>query len=275
MIAALATGAQVLENPVFASSAARAADFILSTLRNPRGGLLHTYRKGEASVSGFLDDYAFSIWGLIELYEATFEVRWLRTALELNAVLLDHFRDKARGGFFETPDDGERLLARPKETYDGAIPSGNSIEMMNLLRLARMTGDSQLEEVAAQMSRSFSREAAHNPAAHSHMLSAVDYAIGPSYEVVIAGNIMREDTRKMLRALRASYHPNIVVLFRPAEEESPEISHIAEFTQGLFSKGGQATACVCMENACRLPTTDPEELVGVLDEPVSSPPPWR
>ena len=133
MVAALARGAQVFNEPVFAEAARRAISFILNRLRTSEGRLLHRFRDGIASIPATVDDYAFIIWGLLELYEATFEIGHLDTALMLNKHLLDHFWDKKDGGFYFTPDDGEELLVRQKEAHDGAVPSGNSVSMLNLL----------------------------------------------------------------------------------------------------------------------------------------------
>ena len=148
MIASLATGARVLGEPAYANAAGRAVDFIFDNMLDSGGRLLHRYRDGEAAIPGNLDDYTFLIHGLLELYETTFEVDYLKKALALNGHLLKHFWDNKNGGFYFTADDGESLLIRQKEIYDGAIPSGNSIAMLNLLRLGRITADSSLEAKA-------------------------------------------------------------------------------------------------------------------------------
>jgi hypothetical protein len=193
MIVALAKGAQVLAEPsYYAEAAERAAGFILRAMRDPEGGLLHRYREGEAAVAAFLDDYAFLIWGLIELYETTFKPRHLRAALELSETALERFWDEERGGFFFTAQDAE-VLVRRKEIYDGAVPSGNSVMMLNLLRLGRMTGRHELEERAA------------------------------------------------------------------------EIAELAAFTRELVAIEGKATAYLCREQRCDLPTTDTEEMLKLLN----------
>ncbi|MFX1341614.1 MAG: thioredoxin domain-containing protein, partial [Promethearchaeota archaeon] len=145
MIAALAKAARALNQPSYAKAAKRAVTFVLTKMQGDKGRLLHSYRDRDAGILAFLDDYAFMIWGLLELYETTFEPEHLQKAIELNAELLTHFWDKAGGGFFFTADDAEDLLVRKKDAYDGAIPSGNSVAMLNLLRLAHVTAESDLE----------------------------------------------------------------------------------------------------------------------------------
>ncbi|MDR4507937.1 MAG: hypothetical protein MRJ65_06820 [Candidatus Brocadiaceae bacterium] len=136
MLAALAKGAQVFDVPEYLAAAERATDFILSDMRRQDGRLLHRYRDGQADILAFADDYAFFIWGLLELYETNFDVRYLQTALDLNSEMINHFWDNQSGGFYFTANDMEELLVRQKDVYDGAIPSGNSVAVLNLFRLA-------------------------------------------------------------------------------------------------------------------------------------------
>jgi uncharacterized protein YyaL (SSP411 family) len=264
MIAALAKAAQAFDEPQYAEVAKSAIDFILTHLRTAEGRLLHRYRDGEAAVLAHLNDYAFLIWGLLELYEATFETHYLQTALDLNRDLIAHFWDDERGGFYFTADDAETLLIRPKEIYDGAVPSGNSVAMLNLLRLGRMTGNVELEEKAAQIGRVFSREIQALPSAHAQLMVALDFALGPSQEVVIAGQFGSSDTQAMLRALRRPFIPNKVVLFRPSDEDRPKITRLAPFTQSQMNLDGKATAYVCQNYQCKLPTTMIEEMLKLL-----------
>ena len=266
MIAALSKAAQAFDEPPYVGAATRAADFILTAMLDSQGRLLHRYREGEAVVPAFLDDYAFFIWGLIELYEATCEVRFLKTAVKFNESLLHHFWDEKHGGFFFTADDAEEILLRRKESYDGAVPSGNSVAMLNLLRLGRMTAQPELEERAAQIAHAFSHNVSKLPSVHTHMLSALDFALGPSYEVVLVGDPKAEDTQEMLRALRRVFIPNKVVLLRSCKEKLPEIARLAKFTRDLTSKDGQATVYVCQNYQCKLPTTDTREMLELLHE---------
>jgi len=140
MIAALARGAQVLGKEAYAEAALNCADFILNRLRDPEGRLLHRYREGSAGISGNADDYAFMVWGLIEIYEAVFNAGYLKIAIDLNRDMISSFWDDAKGGLFFTPKHGEVTIIRKKQIYDGAVPSANSVAMLNMLRLSRFTG---------------------------------------------------------------------------------------------------------------------------------------
>jgi uncharacterized protein YyaL (SSP411 family) len=264
MIAALAKGSQIFEESGYSQAAKKTADFILDRMRAPEGGLLHRYRNDEAAISGHLDDYAFMIWGLIELYEATFEPRYLKAAMEHNTYMLAHFWDDKNGGFFFTPDNGETLIIRKKEIYDGAMPSGNAVAMHNLLRLSRITADASLDERAARINRAFSEHIRQYPSGHTHFLVSVDYAIGPSYEVVVVGAPEASDTSEMLRSIRNAFIPNRVVIFRTLEKASKEIEEIAPFIKSHVSSDGKATAYVCIGNACCSPTTDIDEMLELL-----------
>jgi uncharacterized protein YyaL (SSP411 family) len=265
MIAALAKAAQAFDLADYANAASRAADFILTTMRSEDGRLVHRYRDGEAGLPAHVDDYAFLIWGLLELYEAAFEVRYLQAALDLNEELLEHFWDGENGGFYVTASDAEELLIRQKEIYDGATPSGNSVAMWNLLRLARITANPDLEEKAVVIGRAFSGQVRRAPLAYTQLLVALDFAIGPSYEVVIVGEPHAEDTQAMLRALRAPYVPNKVVILRPAGQAEAAITRIAEFTRQHTSIDGKPTAYVCQNTTCKLPTTSLDEMLALLE----------
>jgi uncharacterized protein YyaL (SSP411 family) len=265
MIAALAKGAQAFNEPEYAKAACRAADFILENMRKPDGRLLHRYRDGQAGVEANLDDYAFLVWGLIELYEAIFDARHLEVALELTSDMVRHFWDEDGGGLYLTPDDGESLFVRKKKVYDGAIPSGNSVAMLNLLRLGRMTAASDLEEKAARIGSAFSGSVKQSPSAHTQLMVALDFGIGPCYEVVIAGKARAKDTKAMIKALRTRFLPNKVALLNPSERESPEIAKLAEFTKNQSSINGRATAYVCMNYNCKLPTTDIAKMLQLLN----------
>jgi uncharacterized protein YyaL (SSP411 family) len=265
MIAALAKGAQSFDDPEYAEAARHAADFLLGNMRKPDGRLWHRYRDGQAGVQANLDDYAFLVWGLVELYEAVFDVKYLKVAVELTGDMLSHFWDGDAGGLYLTPEDGESLLLRKKEIHDSAIPSGNSVAMLNLLRLGRMTATPDWEEKAAAVGRAFSQSIKELPSAHSQLMVALDFGVGPSYEVVIAGNAQAQDTSTMVKALRTHFLPNKVVLFNPDEEDSPGISQLAAFTRNQASIEGKATAYVCLNHSCKSPTTDVNKMLELLN----------
>lgn len=266
MIAAFAKAAQAFNEPKYAIAATKAADFIISKMIDNDGKILHRYRDGEAAISGFLDDYAFLIWGLLELYEATFSPRYLRKAIELTERMIAHFWDTEQGGFYQTADYSDTALDRNKEIYDGAYPSGNSVAAMDLIRLARMTGEMRFEDKAAELRHVFQVELSKTPSAHAYFMVALDFALGPSSEVVIVGNPEKEDTTKMLRALQSRFLPRKVVLFRSSVENDPEIAHLARFTKELSTKNGIATAYVCRNHICNLPTTEVKTMLEQLEK---------
>ena len=264
MIAALAKGAQVFNELKYADAAKHAADFILSNVRTSERRLLHRYRDGEAALTASIDDYAFLIYGLLELYEATFEVNYLENALALNEDSIRHFWDHENGGFYFTADDGERLLVRQKEIYDSAVPSGNSVAMLNLLRLGRLTTRADFEEKAAKIGRAFYSNVSQMPSAYTQLMVAADFAIGPSYEVVIAGDLQAHDTRQMLEAMRGIFVPNKVVVLHTPGQKPPSINDIIPFVADYSSIGGKATAYVCLNYNCQLPTKNIGSMLKLL-----------
>jgi uncharacterized protein YyaL (SSP411 family) len=262
-IVALARAAQAFGEQKYADAGQRAARFILDGMHAPGGGLFHRYRDGEAAIPAFADDYTSMIWGLVELYEATFEFSWITAATELNRYFIDHFEDGEQGGFFTTADTSEQVLVRKKEVYDGAAPSCNSVALLNLLRLAHLTGNYQLEKTAGALSRSFSANVDHIPSGSAFFLCALDYAFGPSYEVVIAGDLGQPDTRALLHACRTHFLPSVMVRFQPAGV--PMTTPLTESGSTVYpARDGKATAYVCSRHACLSPVTNPDDLPGIL-----------
>ncbi len=235
MIAAFAKGASALDEPVYAEAARCAADFVWEKLRDNNGRLLKRFRQGNAALPAHLDDYAFLVWGLLELYEATFEVIYLQKAIQMNDIMLNSFWDDKNGGLFFSADSLDELLVRNKEIYDGAIPSGNSVAALNLLRIGRITANTDLENKAADIMRAFSEQVSRAPVGYTQLMSAINFAVGPSFEVVIAGDAESDQTQAMLRALHKNYFPNNVVLFRPSNIKKPTIVEIAAFTENQTS----------------------------------------
>ncbi len=264
MIAALARAARVFGDAAYAEAARRAATFLLTDMRTDDGRLLHRYRRGDAALPGTLDDYAFLTWGLLELYETAFDVDHLSAAAALTDSAVQHFRDPEHGGFFLAAADVDDLIVRQKEAYDGALPSGNSVMMGNLFRLARMTGRTELEAWAEEIGHAFGEVVRRQPSGFTAMLTAVDFAVGPSMEVVVVGDPSAEDTREMLQALRTCYVPNRVVLLRPATQEAPAIDLLAPFVARQHAVDGQATAYVCRDFHCEQPTTDVDHMITLL-----------
>ena len=266
MIAAMAHAGTVLGEDKYVRAAKRAADFSLQTLRRKDGRLLKRYRDGEAGLPAHIEDYAFLTWGLLNLYEATFEVRYLREAIALNDLTLKHFWDNKDGGFFMTADDGEKLLVRHKEIYDGAIPSGNSVAAMNLLRIGRITGRIELEDKAAAVMKAFSLNVQRNPSAYSQLMQALDFAAGPSLEIVVAGDLKDSKTQILLKTLRKDFIPNKVVVHRPQQKDSP-ITRIAPYTEFQEpAKDGAPRVYVCRNYRCKKPVSESTELAKLLTE---------
>ena len=264
MIAALAVAGRVLDDPSYISAAKQAADFIWNTLRDENGLLMKRFRDSEAGLPAHLDDYAFLVWGMLEIHQADFDTEYLKRALELNLVMFETFWDHEAGGLFFTAVDQTDLIHRNKEIYDGAIPSGNSVAAMNLIRLARLTSNSELEEKAFQIGNSFAEQINMAPQGHTQFLSALLFANGPSYEVVISGDPEADDTRKMLDRLKRHYSPNKVLLLRPEEDKDLlELISALKYQEAL---NGRATAYVCQDFQCSAPTTDPDVMIGLLDK---------
>ena len=248
MIAALSQGAAVLDDPSYATAARRAANVLLT----------HPLRHSDKQQAVFLDDYTFLTWGLLNLYEATFEVRYLQKAIALERESLTRFRD-ATGRFYLTRSND--LLLRPRETSDGALPSGNSVQLTNLVRLSRITGDAFYEKAANELLRTSADDVTLIPSASAHLMSGLDFFRGPSFEIVLAG----DNVRPLQRAVFSTFVPNKVVL-----HSGPDITALAPFTKAQRAVGGKLTAYVCTNHLCRLPTGDPEkvrELLGMEAPP--------
>ncbi len=264
MIAAFSYAGYVLNESKYTSAAKKTIKFIFENMVTSENSLLHRFRDGEADIPAFLDDYAFLIWGLINLYESTFEIEYLKKAIELNDILIEKFWDFNIGGFFFTTGDSEDLLTRQKEIYDGAIPSGNSVQMLNLLRLYQITGDGDFEKKAEIISKLFAENVRASPSAYTFLMIAVDYAVGPSYSLVIAGDTEKEDTLFMIKSFKTKYLPNKSLIFRPTDEDYPLIDKFSNFVQFFDKFGDKATAYVCINKTCKAPTNHIEKALEYL-----------
>ncbi len=264
MIAALSRAGRILDEQSYIERARRTANFILSTLRGKDGRLRHRYRNGNVGIAGRATDYAYLTWGLIELYQSTFETRWLRTALSLTDTFIKHYWDQPSGGFFFSADFEDHPMGRQKQFRDGARPSANSVALWNLLRLGRITAREELEKKARRIFSAAPGRYTQRPSSLAMMMVGVDFDVGPAFEVVIAGDPQAEDTQKMLRHLRELYVPRKVVLLRP-KGDRPDISEIASYTGPQKPKDGRATAYVCQNYACELPTTSVEKMKKLLE----------
>jgi uncharacterized protein YyaL (SSP411 family) len=262
MISAFAKAAQAFDEKKYIEIAESAIEFILDKLTTQDGRLLHRYRNGKVDIAGNLDDYAFLIAALLDLYETTFSVEYLSKALELQNDLIKYFWDEKDGGFFFTASDSEKLLVRQKEIYDGAIPSGNSAALLNLIRLYRFTGKIEFEDKALHLIKTFSRLIKTSPSAYTQFLSALDFYLGPSKEILLVGND-DEKIKIFLGILREIFIPNKVILFKNAGTEEL-LLQAAEFTKAYRSLNGEAEVYICENFSCKLPVDTEAGLKDLL-----------
>jgi len=265
MIAALAYGGYVFNKPKYVEAAKKGVEFILSNLRDAEGRLLHRFRDDNAELKGYLDDYAFFIWGLLNLYEATLDIKYLELAIDMTKDQLNFYWDKEIGAFYFTAEDAEKLITRRKEIYDGAIPSGNSVAMLNLLRLGQLTGEEEYETKADILGRVFAENIRNNALGFSFILSAVDFAVGPTFSLVISGDRDNEDTNHLLKIVKETYLPNKALLFRPTDEESPKVDDLSNYITYFDKHENKATAYVCINKTCKPPTNDAEKMLEYLN----------
>ena len=252
MISAFAKGAQVLDERRYLEAARKSAAFLLDRMYDrTTGQLLRRFRDGDAAIPAFLDDYAFLIHGLLDLYESDFDSSWLNTAIALAEKMRELFEDATDGGFYSTPDGDERLLLRMKDDYDGAEPSGNSIALIGLLRLAEFTKRTDFREAAEKTLNALGSRIANQPVAVPQMLAAVGYYIGPRRQVIIAGDPEAQLTKALLKTYRSRFLPNSIVLFADANSDMKELN-------------GRPTAYVCENYTCQLPTSEIERFNELL-----------
>ncbi|MEX2578794.1 MAG: thioredoxin domain-containing protein [Verrucomicrobiales bacterium] len=265
MIVAFARAARVLGDEAYAKAATRAADFVMETLTVEDDRLLKRYRGGEAGLAALAEDYAFMIWGLLEIYETTFEIRYLEQAVAYQKVMDEFFWDEEEGGYFTTADDAEKLIVRAKKLYGGAIPSGNAVTIGNLGKLYRLTGRPEYATRTDELIRAFSAEIDQQPMVYPLVLCHLDFEFGPSREVVVSARKAGEDAEAMIAALREGFRPNQVVILR-TEENAEALAELAPYTETQASLDGEATAYVCRNFACKLPTTKVDEMLENLED---------
>jgi hypothetical protein len=263
MIAALAAGARILNKPEYTTAARKAAEFIIQKMKDATGRLYHRYRDGELAVEAHAADYAFLIQGLLSLYQTTFDLKFAEQAEALQQELTANFWDKENGGFFSTPDGRVELPVRPKELYDGAIPSANSVALMNLLLLSRLTGNPQWEDRAQAQIRAFAGSVKSQPTAFTYFLCALDFAMRPGEEIVITGDSGAKDTREMLAALNLNFAPNKVAIVK-TEQNAEKLHQFAGYTDGLEVVKGKAMAHICRNGSCTGSTHDTQTMLDTI-----------
>ncbi|MBD3335660.1 MAG: DUF255 domain-containing protein [Candidatus Eisenbacteria bacterium] len=264
MISACARAGRILNDPDVVAAGRRAAEFILEKLTK-KSRLLHAYRKGQAAISGMLDDYAFLVAGLIDLWEATFDVRWLEEAQRLQRIQDGLFRDQESPGYFQAVDSSD-LLVRMKSGHDASVPAGNAVAALNLLRLSRLTGRAEFDARAREILRAFAENMEQIPQAYSQMLIALDFALNPSQEVVVVGTLDSDTTHALAQVVWEKYLPNAVVAGIPVDASGNAAGPLAELPlgEGRRAVNGAAAVYVCENYACQKPATTPLELREVL-----------
>lgn len=264
MIAALARAGSVFNKPEYIEAAEQTVAFILANVSTSDKRLLHRYRDNDAALQANADDYAFLIWGLLELYDATFTIHYLETARALNTQFIVNYWDEKEGGFFFTANDAEQVLVRQKQTFDGALPSANSVALCNLLRLARMTADTELERIAGQLVQACAGRVSASGTAHTQFLSSLSLMRGPAFETIVVGDLASNDTKAMLHRIRQTFIPDTVLMFKPTSKEVSSLVRIAPYAKPCVALAGKTTAYVCSNHACHQPTTDPTKVLELL-----------
>ena len=261
MIAALARAGRVYQEKRYTEAAINAVDFIKDKLYF-KGKLKHRYRDGEVKVEGYLEDYAFLIWGLLELYQTTLDSKYLKLADELNQILLDNYWDSSNGGFYLTSEELDNVLMRKKDAYDSAIPSGNGVSLLNLQVLSSLLEDQNLNEKAIQQEKAFATLIKQIPTGHAVFLVGIINRIGPFHEVVIASE--DEKAPDLINIFNGNYLPRAVYSLNSPGDEW--LKSKVETFPDKKPVDGKSTAYVCRQGVCGLPTTDPVELMQILQD---------
>ncbi len=264
MISAFARAAQVLNDPPCLAAAEAAAHFIQSKLFDEQSGnLSRRYRAGDVAISGFLDDYAFLIQGLLDLYEASFKVPYLAWAVRLQEKQDQLFWDEDNGGYFSAPSADSSVLLRMRDAYDGAEPAANSVAAMNLSRLAPMTDREVWRDRAQKLFRAFSRQLENSPETLPQMAAALDFSLAPPRQIVIVGDPAAPDTQDLLRVVNQRYLPNKVLSLVDGDWRE-QLARWLPLVAEMKPLDGRATAYVCENYVCRQPASDPQQLEKLL-----------
>lgn len=263
MIAAFAKAYQVLGKEAFLKTAARAAAFVTEKLTAPDGRLYVRYRDGEAAGTGYLEDYAYTVWALLSLYDAAFDVTWLERAIKYAETMCQYFEDRDKGGFYQYAGDAEALPLRLKETYDGAVPSGNAVAAYVLGRIAKLTAEPEWEERARRQLAFLAATVKDYPAAHCFGLMAAQQELYPSKEVVCCMPSER-DIGMLRSALALVFLPNTILLVKTKDNESG-VNAIAPFARAYLVMESKPNFYICENKACALPMTDLDELTRKLE----------
>jgi uncharacterized protein YyaL (SSP411 family) len=265
MISAYARGAQVLDDPVCLDAATRAATFVRTQLYDEsRKILVRNYREGRSEVEGFADDYAFVIQGLLDLYEASFDVRWLQFAIELQETQDRLFFDQERGGYFSGTGKDASILLRMKEDNDSAEPAASSVAALNLLRLAQFRNEQRWRERAEKTIAAFSPQISHFPSAMPQLLVALDFSLSKPRQIVIAGKRDAKDTRALLAEVHRHFLPNKILLLADGGDGQKFLEEKLEALSAMKPVDNKPTAYVCENFACQAPLNEVAALAKLL-----------
>ena len=265
MISAFARGYQVLGDSRYLEAARKAAQLIQEELYDSgTKRLKRRFRQGDSAIEGMLSDYAFLIQGLIDLYEASLDDRWLLWALDLTETQIRLFQDAPSGGFFNTTGQDSSVLFRIKEDYDGAEPSPNSVSALNLLRLAEMTHNDSWRQMARKNVQAFESTLSRVPQAMPQMLSAVDFLLDKPRQIIIAGQRDAADTRSLVRQVHERFLPRKILLLADGGALHQRLSESQPALKGMRPLKGKATAYICRDYVCDLPTSDPNQVARLL-----------
>jgi uncharacterized protein YyaL (SSP411 family) len=267
MLHSFAEAARVLECEDWRRIAERNAEFLTSRLMHV-GRLLRTYKDGRAKIPAFLEDHALLADALIAVYEATWDARWIREARTLADAMIERFWEEGENAFYDTANDAEALVVRPRDVFDNATPSGPSSAVTALLRLAELTGEQRYRGVAERALGAMGENMARIPLGFGHLLCALDFALATPVEVAIVGDPSGDDTRALLRTVNRAYLPNAVLAFQSHDIDG-DATRTIPLLEGRTAQGGRATAYVCERLACRQPVTEPAALAEQLG--ISSP----
>ncbi|MFT7643557.1 MAG: hypothetical protein ACI9G1_005323, partial [Pirellulaceae bacterium] len=263
MIDAMARAAAILNEPKYLDAAIAATDFVLSNMRRPDGRLLHSWREGRAKFDAYLDDYSYFINAFVSLYEATFDDKWLELAVEFAETILVHFEDREKGGFYYTADDHEQLITRNKDVHDSSVPSGSSMTATSLLRLGKLTGNQRLVDAAATTINNALPIIQRQPAAAGQMLVAADFLLGPTKEIVVAGDSENTETQNVLRALQQKFIPRTVLAFLDTRKQ-PYSRHLDALLKGKEAVDGNVTLFICEDFSCQAPISGEDEILAAI-----------
>ena len=265
MISAYARGAQVLNSSRYLESAVRAAKFVRSQLWNEKNKTLYrAYRGGRGTVEGFADDYAFVIQGMVDLYEASFDVEWLKFAIELQEAQDRLFFDEKNGGYFSTSGRDKSVVLRMKDDNDSAEPAASSVAALNLLRLAQFRDEKQLEERGKKTIRAFSATISRFPSAMPQMLVALDFSLSKPRQIVIAGKPDAPETKALLAEVHRHFLPNKILLLADGADGQKYLGEKNEALRSMSILNGKPAAYVCENFTCKAPVTDPDDLRKLL-----------